>query len=232
MATTLKRKAMNSNSSAVCRLLSAVLLTCLTVNLAFAADWSTNLVWSGGGLWTKRIPVSIENATQNPMLGTPIAVKLPEAGVPAHDIRLTKADGTELVFGLTPDGTTLLIPVEAEPGQKADYFVYFGNEKAIPVPDMLEATDNLAGTPAPEPKVIVGEIENIPYNIISAETDWKKIAKEDYLCRSTFRVINTTDADMNDLPVLMVLRGTQAHGLIGPLTDLTLADGSPVYKQD
>jgi hypothetical protein len=57
----------------------------LTINLAFGADWSTNLVWSGGGLWTKRIPVAIENVSQTALVGAPVAVKLPITGVPAKD---------------------------------------------------------------------------------------------------------------------------------------------------
>jgi hypothetical protein len=81
-------------------------------------------------------------------------------------------------------------------------------------------------------KVSVSPVENIPYNIIPAETEWKKIDATDYLCRSTFRIINTTNTDMENVPVMMELRGTQAHGLIGPLTDLQLADGSPVTFLD
>ncbi|MCL2709435.1 MAG: DUF4091 domain-containing protein, partial [Planctomycetaceae bacterium] len=67
-----------------------------------------------------------------------------------------------------------------------------------------------------------------------AETEWEHRLQEgwDYLCRSTFRIINPTDAALENVPVLMTLRGTQAHGLLGPLTDLTLADGSPVTWLD
>ena len=242
--TIIDMKDTKNNSAAVCRLISVGLFMCLTANLTLCADWATDLVWSGGGLWTKRIPVTIENTSQRPMAGTPIAVELP-IGLPAKELRVTKTDGTELVYALAPDGKTLQIPVEAEPGQKADYFIYFGNEKAIPVPDMLEEPSRTQGSPrtqgssrsqdtsrSPEARFELGVVENIPFNIISAETDWRQIDKGDYLCRGTFRVINTTDAALDNVPVLMTLRGTQAHGLLGTLTDLSLADGSPVTLLD
>jgi len=370
----------------------ALFLACilLTANAVHAADWAMNLVWSGGGIWTKRFAVAIENTTSTPMLGTPVAVELPNGvpandGLPAKDLRLTKADGTEIVFGLTPDNKTILIPVEAEPGQTANYYVYFGNIKALPVPDMLEVKlglvngdvelgsgripegwtmdignathrnywveesphsgqkclktvvasdaqadwtatrqsgipvvggakyrfkawvrgenvvgragwfihvgnernsqlinqvinggtgtfdwteivseftapanadtmtvgtvlygtgtawfdsaslerlDDLAGTSA-EPKIAVGAVENIPYDIIPAETGWApEYRLNDYICRSTFRIVNSTDVSMENVPVLMTLRGTQAHGLLGMLTDLTLHDGTPVTLLD
>ena len=160
------------------------------------------------------------------MVGTPVAVVLPQP-IAATELRLTKADGTELLFGFTADETTLLIPIEAEPGQKADYFVYFGNEKAKDVPDMLEDSSEPL-----DAKVEISAVEEIPYTIIPAEPKWNLKGGWDYLCRSTFRIINTTDQPMNDVPVLLTLRGTQAHGLLGSLTDIALADGSPVVVLD
>ncbi len=390
----------------------SIFLTHLLTIFAVAADWPTNLVWSGGGLWTKRLPVSVENIAKTPFLGKPVAVKIPpsiqqniqqntQQNISAKELRVTKSDGTELVYGLTPDGTTLLIPVEADPGRKAEFFVYFGNEKAETVPDMLDAKPGLlngdvetgegrcpegwfmdADTPtsqnswveavpnsgpksgkkclktavekgtasswtatrqggipvvggakyrfkawvrgesvegragwflhvgneknsqlvnqvigdgkgtfdwkeisseftAPieaesmmigtvlygtgtawfdaasveridtdntataEPTIIVGDVEDIPFNIIPAETAWPDFEKPEsvkpeyrlnngtnYLCRSTFRIVNASDKAMDGVPVLLTLRGTQAHGLLGPLTDLKLDDGSPVIMLD
>lgn len=383
-----------------------ILLTVLffvfgTFSFAEEVAWSTSLVFDGGGVWTYRIPVSVENRTEIPMSGQPTCIRLEKLinnlpnniTINVNEIRVTNEKNQELLFGVysvsgkqlltgsLPQDANIVIPVDCEPHKTADFFIYFGNEKAEVVPDYLENKTNFfngdlelgdseipdawntdpndenrqnfwisedsgnngtvkpysgtkmlktvikqgtesswfavrqngfsvtggakyrfsawvrgenvegragwfihvgnekntqlinsvreAGngtfdwkeivfefTAPPEseiatigtvlygtgtawfdnvsleifldksivdtmPNIHVGEIQNIPYKIIAANPAWLDTNK-DYLCRSTFRIINTSDKPMNNAPVLMTLQGTLAHGLLGTLTDLFL----------
>lgn len=385
----------------------------ISIVVAEEAAWSTSLVFDGGGVWTHRIPVSIENRTENPMSGKPVSVSLNTPNLNVKEIRVTNEKGQELLFdlysdngeqlltGSFPQNGNLVIPVDCEPNKTANFFIYFGNEKAEAVPDYFgtkpeffngdfelgggempdgwnadpnddahqnfwinkesdEESDNpvkphsgtkmlktvikpdtepswfairqtgfpvTAGatyrfsawvrgenvegkagwflhvgneknsqlinsvreagngtfdwkeivfefTVPPEavsatigtvlygtgtawfdnvslekltadtvPNIHIGEIQNIPYKIIPADSflpdsDFDSvrdsirgsdsvtdsIIDNDYFCRSSFRIVNTSDKPMNNVPVLMTLRGTLAHGLLGTLTDLFIND--------
>ncbi|MDR2439392.1 MAG: DUF4091 domain-containing protein [Planctomycetaceae bacterium] len=379
-----------------------ILLTVLfcifgTFSFAEEAAWSTSLVFDGGGVWAYRIPVSIENRTETPMYGKPTSIRLENiiknlpdnVSINVNEIRVTNEKGQELLFdiysaagkqlltGLLPNEVNIVIPIDCEPHKTANFFIYFGNEKAAAVPDYLnrktdffngdfelgdgempdawnadpnddacrnfwisedlngESTvkpysgtkmlktvikqgtkpswfavrqnnfsvtsgakyrfsarvrgENVEGsagwflhvgnekntqlinsvrkagdgtfdwkeivfefTVPPEselaaigtvlygtgtawfdnvslekltdgdvPNIHIGEIQNIPYKIISANPVWLNTDK-DYQCRSTFRIVNTSDKPINNVPVLMTLQGTLAHGLLGTLTDLFL----------
>ncbi|MDR0337793.1 MAG: DUF4091 domain-containing protein [Planctomycetaceae bacterium] len=128
-------------------------------SIAEETAWSTSLVFDGGGDWTYRIPVSIENRTETPLLGKPISVPFnnivnnidfKNINLNIEEIRVTSEKGQELLFavysasgkqlltGSFPQDGNLTIPVECEAGKTATFFVYFGNEKAKIVPDYLE----------------------------------------------------------------------------------------------
>ncbi|MDR1141663.1 MAG: DUF4091 domain-containing protein [Planctomycetaceae bacterium] len=388
------------------------LLFCVfgTFSVAEEVAWSTSLVFDGGGVWTHRIPVSVENRTEISMSGKPVSIQFQEVNLNVEEIRVTNEKGQELLFdvysasgkqlltGLFPKDGSLIIPVDCEPKKTANFFVYFGNEKAEIVPDYLEMNPDFvngdfelgdgnmpngwnadpnddahqnfwigkesgeelgkelskesdkkssvkphSGTkmlktvikPGTEPSwfairqngfpvtagtkyrfsawvrgedvegragwflhvgnekntqiinsvreagngtfdwkeivfeftvpreavlatigtvlygtgtawfdnvslekltaetvpnIHVGEIQNIPYKIIPADPVGvdidisSNIGKDNFYCRSTFRIVNTSDKPMNNVPVLMTLRGTLAHGLLGTLTDLFLND--------
>ncbi len=378
------------------RLISFALLI-FAVNIVVGADWPTNLVWDGGGVWTKRIPITITNSGSAPLEGRPVFVQIgshTDSGTAAKDLRLTKSDGQELFYGLNtkdgkqitegkiPENAVLTIPVDCDAGKAATFYLYFGNEKAESVPEFLNVKHGLvngdveigdgrcpdgwdmspdtethqnfwldeaprsgkkclktvvkegaksdwtatrqSGIPIvgdakyrfkgwvrgenvvgragwfihagneknsqllnqvrgeykgtfdwtelvfdftapkdadtmtlgtvlygtgtawfdnvsvelleavdnPVYKTEVLGTESIPFAIIPAPTDWPNVEPSDYLCRSTFRIVNSSDKEMKNVPVLATLRGTQAHGLLGPLTDLKLEDGSPVALLD
>ena len=369
-----------------------------------AAPWSTSLSFDGGGgVWTKRMPITFHNRFAEPMEGkvhTINHVNLHAAT--AQEIRVTTETGQEVMFDLHRDGerletgplgkgaplSILSIPVDCEPGKsaqhgKARYFVYFGNPKAEPVPEFLDAKPGFANGdmetgPGPMPsgweanpdksgyrnlwtdeksksgkkcmktviepgnqaewfavrqsgipvygglkyrvsgwvrgedvkgragwfihvgneknsqminnvqgnfegtfdwKEIVfeftapkdadrltigtvlygtgtawfddvkfemidekelderfampdfGEVESIPYKIVELESGWPTMKDDDYLCRSTFRIVNDSDTDLTETPAFLTLRGTLSHGLRGPLTEMFLLEGRAVFDE-
>jgi hypothetical protein len=373
-----------------------VLCFCAFTTFAAAEEtsWSTSLVFDGGGVWQHRVAVSVENRTETAMAGKPTAIPLDgknlNVNLNVREIRVTdekgaevlfdvySADGKRLLDGQFPQDGTLTIPVDCEPGKTANYFVYYGNEKAEIVPDYLESktkfsngdletgcgeipdgwsadandsthqnfwigeepnvkphsgtkmlktviksgetpswfavrqngfpviggakyrasawvrAENVEGRAgwfihvgnaknsqminnvreagggtfdwkeivfeftAPQdaefatigtvlygtgtawfddvsfekegtetaPGVKIGNVQNIPYKILPADSSWGQTgAEKNYLCRSAFRIVNTSDKAMDNVPVLMTLQGTLAHGLLGPLTDLFVTDG-------
>lgn len=132
-----------------------------TVALCFAAltlsasEWANPLYFSGGGVWTKRIPVEVRNSGLTDVSGDRIRLKvggatdeLPLAGVPVRELRLTGADGEEYLFALTkngvpyeedaiPEGSVLTVPVEVAKGKETTIFLYYGNPRARKLPEHL-----------------------------------------------------------------------------------------------
>lgn len=72
----------------------------------------------------------------------------------------------------------------------------------------------------------VGDLEFIPYKIFEADLSWPTTEKGNYLCRSKFRIVNDSEKPLENVPVLMTLRGTAAHGLRGPLKNLFAVQGT------
>ncbi|MCL2744907.1 MAG: hypothetical protein FWE67_13765, partial [Planctomycetaceae bacterium] len=375
----------------------ASLVLCFAVLSASAENvrWNNSLSFSGGGIWTIRIPLAIENGTTAPIEGKPIKVQLPETVKPpvVREIRITKEDGQEVIFsvfnaknervfdGELAKDSYLMIPADCDPGKKTVYFLYYGNEKAEVVPDYLEAggafsngdfeegggalplhwvsdrndaahqnlwvnenpksgkkcmktvikdgeapswfavrqtifypivpggkykfsgwvrSENVKGRTGwfvhignstrgdivnrvltPEPpsaewkeitieltapenadratvgtvlygtgtawfdnvsferidkektlQFAVGEPEIIPYKVYEAEKEFAVLDENDYLCRSTFRIINDSDKPLENAVVLMTLRGALAHGLRGTMKDVTLVMGSGAEQKN
>ncbi|MDR0869366.1 MAG: carbohydrate binding domain-containing protein [Planctomycetaceae bacterium] len=84
--------------------------------------------------------------------------------------------------------------------------------------------EQLAPAVSPQEKIEFGTPQTIPYQVIEPEKNFPEVKTGGYLCRSTFRIVNSSDKAMQNVPVLMTLRGTLSHGLLGTLTDLYLSD--------
>lgn len=74
--------------------------------------------------------------------------------------------------------------------------------------------------------ISIGELDFIPYKIFEADPAWPTVKKNDYLCRSTFRIVNRNATALENVPVLLTLRGWQAHGLSGRPVDVYAQTGS------
>jgi len=122
-----------------------------------AADWHHPLYLSGGDYWRARVRVTIDNATDRPLEGRPVAVTVGTAegqadiiGAAAESVRVCDARGQEMLLaieapdgsaitrGPIPKGARLAIPAECPARGSVDYFVYFDNPRAWPVPDFLK----------------------------------------------------------------------------------------------
>jgi hypothetical protein len=127
-----------------------------------AGEWHHPLSLDGGGYWHRRISVTVHNEGGLAAEGEPVALSIgkapdevPLAGEAAEAIRVWSASGVEMLFGLfdprgspleegpIPQGSTLVIPAECEPGQSAGYYVYYDNPAAARVPDFLSIRPGL-----------------------------------------------------------------------------------------
>ena len=134
----------------------------LAVALFAGADWHHPLYLGGGGCWTGRIRAVVHNPTDNTLEGTPLGLTVGTApgqadlaGRLAEQIRVCNAAGIEMFFAVEgPDGerivagpiregSSIILPVECTAGAKADYFIYFDNPAARPVPGYLTARTGL-----------------------------------------------------------------------------------------
>lgn len=142
-------------------------LVCLFLLLSspmsvLAADWHHPLALDGGDYWRARLPVTITNDGNKPLEGMPVEVNIvghePTSalvGREARQIRVTNADGVEMLFALyglggeaieegpIPSGASLVLPVECEAEGSVTYHVYFDNPAAGLVPDYLTARPGL-----------------------------------------------------------------------------------------
>jgi len=136
---------------------AALVLLCLAWP-AGAQDWHHPLYLGRGGYWRGRVPIRIQNRTDEAVAGRPVAVRVGEAdgeadlaGVLARGLRVVAADGTELLYGLAdadgrplrdgapvPRGATLTLPAEVPAGGTATCYVYFDNPDAWPVAEFLD----------------------------------------------------------------------------------------------
>ncbi|HPA21421.1 MAG TPA: DUF4091 domain-containing protein [Verrucomicrobiae bacterium] len=119
--------------------------------------WHHPLYLGNGDVWRQRIPVRIENATTNALVGVPMALRIGDGpgdarleGRGSEDVRVADASGKEMLFaildsagerverGPIPRGGQLYLPVECAASSAADYFIYFDNPSAWRVPDFLD----------------------------------------------------------------------------------------------
>lgn len=138
-----------------------VIVACMGVGLVAggqAVPWHEHLSYPGDGYWTVRVPVEVENRSDLPLAGTPVALRIQAgdgadslSGEPAESLRVVTAGGTELLFdvltsggarkgaGALEPGDEIVVPVEAEAGARAVLYLYAGNPRAWRPMDELRA---------------------------------------------------------------------------------------------
>lgn len=133
----------------------ALCLLALTCHTLSASEWHHPLWLGRGDLWRARFPVVIANPSDTPLEGAPVALPVgnapgqaPLAGARAEALRVTDANGTQLLFGLwhpadgtafttgaIPAGATLVLPAVCGPATSTTYTVYFDNPRAWALAD-------------------------------------------------------------------------------------------------
>lgn len=124
-----------------------------TVSPLEAREWANPLYFSGGGLWTQRLMLTVSNAGRTEAAGTTADFRigpdgLPLAGVPLRELRVTSESGREYQFrvtdrgrildgGVIPEGAILTVPVDVAAGMESRLFVYYGNPYARSLPFYL-----------------------------------------------------------------------------------------------
>ncbi|HOD52376.1 MAG TPA: DUF4091 domain-containing protein, partial [Candidatus Hydrogenedentes bacterium] len=122
------------------------------------APWHPYLSYPGGGYWTVRVPVEVENTSGQPLAGMPVSLTVQEGdgtagliGEPAASLRVLTAAGQEYLFdvrepagvmkraGTLAPGDVVTMPVEAAAGARASLFLYAGNPEAWSPVDWLNA---------------------------------------------------------------------------------------------
>jgi hypothetical protein len=140
----------------------ALLICPLRPNLTVANPWHHPMALDGGDYWRARLPVTIRNLGEKPLNGLPLALSIDQQqstaaliGQPAQQIRLTNAEGTEMLFAILgvdgksmrseriPNQATLVLPATCAANSAATYYVYFKNPRAGLVPDYLKARPGL-----------------------------------------------------------------------------------------
>ena len=136
---------------------------CFTATAATAAQpWHTTMSLANNGYWRQRIRLVLHNETARPLAGQPVEVKIGAgdgeaalAGARADELRVVTAADSELLWAVTgpagqpirsgpiPPGSVLTVPAECPAQAEADYFLYFDNPDAWPVPDFLDAASGL-----------------------------------------------------------------------------------------
>jgi len=113
----------------------------------------------GGGFWSKRIGIDLQDVSGEGVAGEPVDIKIGRqkgeiglAGFEAREVRVCDDRGNEFIFsiydakgiplreGKIPEGGLLTIPAELKPGASKRYYVYFDNPSAWLVPDYFEIT--------------------------------------------------------------------------------------------
>ncbi|MGC8642019.1 MAG: glycoside hydrolase domain-containing protein [Isosphaeraceae bacterium] len=125
-----------------------------------AADWDHPLCQDGGGVWRRRLPVTVSNPTDQVLKGRPVHLAIGKdasslAGAAAESIRVCDASGQEMLFAINdsrgtlvtrgpiPQDGALTIPAECGPRQSVRYYVYYENPSAGELADFLEAREGL-----------------------------------------------------------------------------------------
>jgi hypothetical protein len=140
-----------------------MLIQCLSLVLVFmacitrAAEWQHPLWLGRGEVWRARFPVTVSNPSDSALEGEPVALTVgsepcqaPLAGARAEAVRVTDANGTQLLFGLwspnqgaafttgaIPAGATLVLPAVCAPHTSTTYTVYFDNPRAWSLSDFF-----------------------------------------------------------------------------------------------
>jgi len=118
--------------------------------------WDYALCLGNGGVWHRRVRVTVSNGSDQAVAGAPLDVPvgdgaghIPLRGARAESVRLVDAREREMLFAVTDrngqlvrrgtigDDFVLSLPVECAPRSRATYTVYFDNRSAWAPPDML-----------------------------------------------------------------------------------------------
>jgi len=138
------------------RAFTAAIALC-ALGAASAQDWHNSLYLGNDGVWRQRVRVDIRNGRDREANGEPVALRVGKAegeadlvGALADAVRVCDVKGTEMLFGLSgpdgsamvrgpiPAGSTLTLPAECPANGAATYYVYFDNLSAWRVPDFLD----------------------------------------------------------------------------------------------
>jgi hypothetical protein len=120
-------------------------------------QWHHPLYMANNDYWRQRIPVSIHNNMHRELLGDPLEIQIgnkkgqvPLIGVPAEGIRVTTADGGELIFrisdpdgnliekGPIPENSIIVFPVECPADTLTINYIYFNNPSAWAIGDFYK----------------------------------------------------------------------------------------------
>jgi hypothetical protein len=124
--------------------------------------WSNTLAYDGGGYWTIRVPISIENKLSEPLKGTRLHIVLSYndgtsvlIGEPVSTLRIADENGIEFLFelkdqykqrkrkGLLSEGDIIIFPAVVEVDSTVFIFFYAGNLQAWLPPDIRDFADDL-----------------------------------------------------------------------------------------
>ncbi len=151
-----------------------------------AVEWHHSLSRDGGGIWRRRIPITVTKPTDRAIKGTPVRIAIgtgamPLAGMAAESVRVCDSQGQELLVGLTdsqalpvtrgpiPAAGFLTIPVECAARQSSSSFVYFDNPSAGELPDFLADRSALANG---DLEAVAGPIERLELKQVGTQQPW------------------------------------------------------------
>lgn len=135
---------------------AAAILLAVAAGTTMAAPWHRNICLDGGGYWSVRVPVEVENPADKPLKGVAVTVALRRGegtekllGLPVASLRAVLESGTEVIFGLQganglakrdgvlAEGDTVTVPVEVPARGRSIVYLYAGNDRAWLPPDWL-----------------------------------------------------------------------------------------------
>ncbi len=219
--------------------------------LAAAAEtpWHDSLCLGRGGYWQKRIPVRIANPRGEAVEGEQVELAVGKAppqadlaGADIRELRLCKADGTELLYrvigpdrkelkdGAIPPAGRLVLPVEAAARSETTYYLYFANPQAWATPDLLKPA---RGGPRPASKpaplgVSAGAVESLSLKPAGAGEAWADPARWPIRQQILLPCSNGQDRDcLVQVDVTALVRQARRQGLAADATpDIRLSDGA------
>jgi hypothetical protein len=231
------------------RLLVAVFLASLP-SAAIAVPWHHPFYLDGGGWWSGRIRVVVQNNGQQPVNGEPLAVRIGDgpgeavlANHRAEAIRVCSEQGQELLFairgpsgdaiasGPIPTGASLIVPVECGPKSSTACYVYFDNPNAAEVPDLLAGFQNPVNTqPKSSPlKATAGAPEAITLAETGDNAPWAGGPAQ--LCdhRAVVRAFNFSHQAASPAMILLDAAMFDARTIGGKANSLVMTDsGKPI----
>lgn len=128
-------------------------------SLVWAVEWHHPLYIGNGGIWEKRIAITVRNASAEAREGEPVefvigqeAGQLPLAGTKVDSLRVCNEAGVEYLYGVfspqgellrrgpVPAGSKFVFAVDVPAQGESRYYVYWDNPAAWAVPDFFTVT--------------------------------------------------------------------------------------------